>query len=383
MADEEEAYVSIGTSTPIFIPSAFSSEAIRVGEDYFSIRIYGAQVAFVGSIWSKVRSVLVSTQVNLHHATLGERGLLSLQQTRAVKQRVDEQLGLAVNLVDLTPAVMPQVTLSIDFYLDKENRLAKLASLVNNESFSAALSLAPGSVAVAKTISALAEDIVRAFIPAEEQEPVLQFTGDFNLATGDLAPGYYVIIGSRDADHPIPSPLPALEVKDHRLLAGGRPLSGLSYVIVEVRKTSVRSRSLGVGTDWDIRLCEAEDIAQSLIDDPFVDNDARQSAWAKCRNLVKEAQTFLRAEPNYLRVEAERIVKATYLRCRELVTEPVLERHRVAGQGGDETVWLPDDYADRQFLEIGADEVLERDALAYADDVVKARDTLSDWLPDA
>src|ERR1043166_1712057 len=161
MSSTDEGYVSIGTSAPIYIPSAFSSEPIRVGVDYFCIRICGAQVAFVGSIWSKVRSLLVSTQVNLHHAALGERGLRSLQQARAVKQRVDEQLGLAVNLVDLTPAVMPQVNLSVDFYLDKENRLATLASLVNKDSFAAALSLAPGSVAVAKTVSALASDIIQ------------------------------------------------------------------------------------------------------------------------------------------------------------------------------------------------------------------------------
>ena len=70
-----EAYASIGTSTPIFVPSAFSSEPVRLGADYFAIRICAAQVAFVGSIWSKVRSVLVSTQVNLHHATLEGRYL--------------------------------------------------------------------------------------------------------------------------------------------------------------------------------------------------------------------------------------------------------------------------------------------------------------------
>jgi len=278
---------------------------------------------------------------------------------------------------------MPQVTLSIDFHLDKENRIAQLGALINKESFAAALSLAPGSVAIAKTVSSLADDIIQTFIPAEEQEPVLQFTGDFNLATGDLAPGYYVILGSRDTDHPIPSPLPVLEVKDYRLLAGGRPVSGLSYVIIEVRKTSVRSRDLGIGTDWDTRLREAEDIAQSLMDDPLANNDARQDAWTKCRTLIKEAQTFLRAEPNYLRAEAERIVRATYLRCRELVTEPALERHRVAGRGGDGTVWLPDNRADREFLDICADEVLERDALAYAHEVMEARDALANWVPDA
>lgn len=368
-------YASLGTSAPIFVPSDFSSDPIVVGQDYFSMRVYAAQVAFVGSIWSKVRAVLISTRVNLHHPSIGERGLRSLQHARSVRERVDEQLGMTVNLVDLTPAVMPQVTLSIDFHLDKEDRLAKLAALVNKDSFSAVLSLAPGSVAIAKTVSALAEDIIQTFIPAEEQEPILQFTGDFNLATREMKPGFYVILGSRDADHPIPSVLPQLEIRDHRLLVGGVPLSGLSYVIVEIRKTSVRSRDLGAGTAWDDRLREAEDLAQSLVDDPLQDREARQGAWVRCRTLITEAQTFLRAEPSYLRAEAEQIVKAAYLRCRELVAEPVMER----GRGRENTAWLPDEAADRRLLNIAADEDLHSAALAYSDEVEKARTTMSDW----
>lgn len=375
MPNEKSVYASIGTTAPIFVPSEFSSGPIRVGQDYFSMRVYAAQVAFVGSIWTKVRAVLVSTRVNLHHPSIGERGLRSLQHARSVNERVDEQLGLGLNLVDLTPAVMPQVTLSIDFHLDKEDRLAKLAALVNKDSFSAVLSLAPGSVAIAKTVSALAEDIIQTFIPAEEQEPMLQFAGDFNLATQELKPGYYVILGSRDADHPIPPVLPQVEVKDHRLLVGGRPLSGLSYVIIEIRKTSVRSRDLGIGTAWDDRLREAEDIAQSLVDDPLQDREARRSGWARCRALIAEAQTFLRAEPSYLRAEAEQIVKAAYLRCRELVSEPVVERSK----GRDGTAWLPDEESDRQLLGIAAAEDLHVSALAYADEVEKARQTMSDW----
>ena len=381
MLGAREAYAAIGTSTPIFVPSAFSAEPIRVGADYFAIRICGAQVAFAGSIWSHTSSVLVSTQVNLHQAGFGERGLRSLQQTRPVRPRADEQLGLALNLVDLTPAVMPQVTVSIDFHLDRQNRIAQLGSLVNKESFSAALSLAPGSILVAKTIGALADDIIQTFIPAEEQKPVLQFTGDFNLATGDVGAGYYVILGSRDADHPIPSPTPALEVKDQRLLAGGRPVSGLSYVIIEVRKTSVRSRDLGAGTDWDARLREAEDLAQSLVDDPLAGEDARKTAWAKCLALLKEAQTFLRSEPNYLRSEAEQIVRASYLRCRELVAEPVRERG-LAGRAFA-AAWSPDGAADRRALDIAPDDGLEHDALIYANQVMKAREVLADWRSDA
>jgi hypothetical protein len=272
--------------------------------------------------------------------------------------------------------------LTIEFHVDTENRIAQLGSLVNKESFSAALSLAPGSVLIAKTISALADDIIQTFIPAEAQEPVLQFSGDFNLATAELRPGYYVILGSRDPAHPISAPMPTLEVKDQRLLAGGRPVSGLSYIILEVRKTAVRSRDLGVGSEWDARLREAEDLAQSLLDDPFADDASREEAWTTCRSLLKEAQTFLRAEPNYLRAEAEQIVKAAYLRCRELATAPVAERGLAFARRGSST-WSPDSAVDRQVLDIGADESLEQGAMAYADDVMKARRTLADWRPRA
>jgi hypothetical protein len=376
-AINDQAYAAIGTSGAIFVPSPFSSAPVQVGVDYFAVRIVGAQVAFVGNIWSKARSILVSTQVNLHHSFIGERGLRSLQQSRPVSPRVDEQLGLATNLVDLTPAVMPRVTVSIEFHLDKENRIARLGSLVNKESFSAALSLAPGGVLVAKTISALANDIIQTFIPAEEQEPILQFTGDFNLSTGEISPGYYVILGSRDPDHPIPSPLPDLEVRDHRLMAGGRPVSGLSYVILEVRKTPARTRDLGGGTDWDMRLREAEDVAQALLDDPLADEVTRKDGWTKCLNLLKEAQTLLRADPSYLRAETERITKAAYLRCRELVAEPVRERGRAGPLAA--AAWMPDTRVDQQVLGVTTDGELERDAMAYADDVMRTRRTLAGW----
>jgi hypothetical protein len=373
MIDGRPAYASIGTSAPIFIPSTYPPDPVKVGSDYFSIRICAAQVAFVGSIWTKVNNVLVSSQVNLHYPTLGDRSLRSLQQTRAVKPRADEQLGLAVNLVDLTPAVMPQVAIALDFHLDKENRLAKLGSLVNKESFSAALSLAPGSIVIAKTISALAEDIITTFIPAEEQEPILQFSGDFNLSTDDLRAGYYAILGTRDADHPIPAPLPSLAFREGRLHGDGYPLSGLSYVVFEVRKTSARTRDTGVGSDWDARLREAEDIAQNLID------EARRSAWEKCRNLIREAQTFLRSDSNFLRTEGEQIARATYLRCRDLVLEPVHERSGRTRVAGDSPAWLPDDRADRAYLNIGADEDLDAQVFDYASEVMKAREILSDW----
>ena len=137
------------------------------------------------------------------------------------------------------------------------------------------------------------------------------------------------------------------------------------------------TRDAGIGTDWDARLREAEDTAQSLMDDPLAEDNSRRAAWEKCRALIKEAQIFLRSESNYLRSEAEQIVKACYVRCRELVLEPVRERSRRPGDTG--AAWIPNDYADRQFLDIGLIEDLDREASDHAREVLKLRETLGRW----
>jgi hypothetical protein len=90
---------------------------------------------------------------------------------------------------------MPNVTLSIAVLLVKKNRLALLGGLINSDSFFSALSLAPGASAVAKSVAGLADKVLQTFLPAEESKPILEFSGDFNIATATLQDCYYAILG--------------------------------------------------------------------------------------------------------------------------------------------------------------------------------------------
>lgn len=72
----------------------------------------------------------------------------------------------------MVPAVMTHVSVAIEFILDKENRMAALTNLINDDSFLAVVSLAPGMSTVAKTVSRLAQKIIQSFMPAEERHPI-------------------------------------------------------------------------------------------------------------------------------------------------------------------------------------------------------------------
>jgi hypothetical protein len=183
----------IGTSSPIYVPREADGNTIRPGQDYFLVQILGAQASFTGSIWERAKRLIVISQVNLNHSILGDEALRALQRSREVRKDHAEQLGLRPNLIELVPAVMPSVSISVEFILDKENRLATLSGLINDDSFLASVSLAPGAATVARTVGSLAQKVIQSFVPAEEREPLLQFNGDFNLAVEGLRDGYYVI----------------------------------------------------------------------------------------------------------------------------------------------------------------------------------------------
>ena len=137
-----------GTTTPIFVPRTATPKPIRVNQDYFLVQIHAAQVAFCGSVWEHVKQLIVASQVNLNVPGMGSQTLQALQRSRDVQRNRAEQLGLRPNLVDLVPAVMASVSISIDFILDKESRLAMLGGLINDDSLIAAVSLVPGTAEV-------------------------------------------------------------------------------------------------------------------------------------------------------------------------------------------------------------------------------------------
>ena len=369
-------YVTVGTTRPIFVPRDDGSpQAVRPGEDYFLVKIHSAQAAFTGSIWEKVERLLVTSRVNLNHPLLGNEGVRAIQRSREVKKGRAEQLGLTPNLISLVPASMTHVSIGIEYILDKQNRLAMMGGLINDDSFVTALSLAPGAATVAKTLGGLAQKIIQTFIPAEDQEPILNFAGDFNLSTEGLKDGYHVILGTRDERNPIPDPLPALKVREDGLTVDGQRVTQLSYVVLDVRRSPARTREMNDGAPWEAKLSEAEGVAEYVAGDPFAKEEQRREAWEKCKRLIFEARALLLADYNYLKKEAEAICKAAYDRCVKAIVGGEGKRHEgdlvLSGAG-----WQPDWRADRAFLGISPDEDLVATLDTYAEQVTQARQIL-------
>jgi hypothetical protein len=376
MSRGNQPYAMVGTTAPIYVPRGPQSQSIRPGEDYFVVQVHSAQAAFTGTIWEHAEELIVATKVSLHHPILGNDSLQAIQRARKVEHNRAEQLGLCPNLISLVPAVMPDFSVSIDFILNKKNYLNALGSLINSDAFLATISLAPGAAMVAKTISGLSGKIIETFVPAEERQPILQFGGDFNLAGDDFKDGYYVILGTGDEHNPIPNPIPNLEVKNGELLANGTRVTQLSYVVIDVHRTPVRTRAFNDGALWEIRLREAEDEARRLGSDPLASDEERKSAWEKCRNLLKEAQTILRTDANYHRHEADSIVKAAFSQC----TKDLNITSGSRGVGGivkaSRASWQPDLQAERQVFDISLDENLDVSLDYYAEQVVETRRVL-------
>jgi hypothetical protein len=208
MFPNDRPYAKSGTTVPIFLPRSPEIKSVRPGEDYFFVQIHSAQAAFTGQIWERVKNLVVATKVQINHPVLGQDGIRAIQRMREVHRDRAEHLGLRPNLIGLVPAIMPDISVSIEFILDKENYLRDLSGLINSDSFLATVSLAPGAAMVAKTISGLAGKIIETFVPAEERQPILQFSGEFNLADDGLKDGYYIILGTRDDRNPLPTRSP-------------------------------------------------------------------------------------------------------------------------------------------------------------------------------
>ncbi len=380
MFSKDQPYAMTGTTVPIFLPRdrGDAVSAIRPGQDYFFVQIHSAQAAFNGQVWERVKNLIVATKVNINHPLLGQEGMRAIQRTREVHRARAEHLGLRPNLIGLVPAIMPDISVSIEFILDKENSLHGLSGLINSDSFLAMVSLAPGAALVAKTISSLAGKIIETFVPAEDRQPILQFSGEFNLAAEGLNDGYYIILGTRDPRNPLPNPLPKFQIRDGELLANDEIVTQLSYVVMDVHRTSARTRDLNDNAPWEAKLREAEDEARRFVNDPLATDKERKSAWEKCRALLKEAQTLLRNDVNFHRHEAENIVKASFIQCaKDLNIKP---DSRGSGKivKASRGIWQPDMRAERSFMEFSLDENLDATSDLYVDQANETRRILQE-----
>ncbi len=367
-----------GTTPPIFIRRAADPQPVKPGE-YFFVKVHAAQAAFRGTVFSQVKQLVITSKVNLHHPALGDTDVFAIQRSRDVRRDRDEQLGLSPDLIALVPASMSHVSVSIDFILDLQNNLQALVGLINDDSFLAAVSLAPGAAAVAKTVGGLAQKVIQAFIPAPQQQPILQFAGDFNIGAGgdDLVDGYYAILGTSSPGDPIPRPLPALTVGDGGLCADGQALTGLSYVVLDVTRVPMRTRQLNGGAAWERKLTEAESAAQEVADDPFADDAARREAWKKCTTLLQDAKALLLADVNYTEAEAAGIYKAAYKACADRIAGTAAAAVGPSRASRAKAIgFTADTPADRERMDIPAGEDLGRAAGEYAQQVERAHRVL-------
>lgn len=362
----------IGTTSPIFVEREAGSPFVNPGE-YFWIKVHSAQAAFRGNIFDQVKQLVITSKANLNHPALGGEDVFAIQRCRAINKNRAEQLGLSPNLISLVPATMSRVAVSIDFLLDTQNNLAKLGALINDDKLLAVISLAPGAAAVAKTVGGLAQSLIQAFVPAEERKPILEFAGDFNIGGSDVArglrSGYYVILGSRHQQDPLPATLPAIEVRDDTLLVDGTPASQYSYVVLDVQRVVARTRKMAEGAAWDGKLREAEQLATEFAQDPFAVDAEKKEQWLKCRGLLQEARALLMVDPNYAPDEAADIYKTVYQWCANTIIS--------AGALEVEAVSQPvDTPEDRLLLGIGQNEDLDAIAHAYQERAVESERVL-------
>jgi len=312
---------TIGTTSPIYVQRDLSDISyVKPGQNYFWIKIAGAQAAYRGNIWTKAKKLLVATKVAVNVPGLENKPIVAIQHYREIKKKNREKLGLSPSLVNIVPAVMSHISISIDFILDKENNLVKLMGLINDKSFLSAVSLAPAAVPVAKAVGGISEKLIQSFFSPEERQPILQFTGDFML-NEDLRDGYYVILGTRDKDCPLPdfsgTDKQSLTIKDNQLYIDNKEVQDLSYVILDVRAFPVRTRTQNDGAIWLGKLIEAESQAEGLSIDPFVDDKKRKNTWEQCSELIQEARLLLVNDPSYLPNEAKKIVLKSLTTCKE------------------------------------------------------------------
>ncbi len=234
-----QLFPSIGTNaTPYYIPPKNEPDITFTNQGYFAIQVYGAQAAFTGKFWQASTQLVVTSQVNLHlggQHPLGDQNLQAILAYRALTKNNATQLGFSPMLIDFVPATMKRLSISIQYLVDTSNSFAKLVSLIDNKDLLSMVSLAPVAAIAAQTIGMLAGKLIDAFMPQDERKPILQFSGDFDLAADGLKEGYYVILGSHDPNNSLPAEQLKLEILDGgRLGLNGQQVTQLSYVILRV-----------------------------------------------------------------------------------------------------------------------------------------------------
>ena len=353
--DSTTPHAVLGTTRLIAMTHAGQTKVVRKGQGYFYLHVKGAQAVFSGSIWEHAKTLIVTSQVSLNFSPLGREPFNAIQRSFAVTKGRTEQIGLKPNLINLVPAMAENLSVSIDFLLDTENQLAGLSKLINEDTFAVAISCAPEAAMTARILGRLSQKLLQTFNKA------LQFRGDFDLSEG-LQEGYYVILGSRDEASPIPLSLPEFEVHDGLLFTGGQPVVQWSYVILKIGCMEVRTRDLNDGAAWDKKLKDAEAIAMAASGNYLATAEEKKRDWQLCLSHLKEAQTLLLADPNYIPSEARSIIQDAFANYSGMINTP--SEVRSFGEEKSLTSLIVTEQ-DRRLLDIAPEEDLQATRIEY------------------
>lgn len=306
-----------GTTRLFYIESNNQRQTSAIIKDqcYLLFRLHDVYVSTDNSFFKHIDTILLRSKLDIKSPERINYEFTGLQTIR--EKQSGGNLGLSKNLSQLLPAVMDVVTISVDLITNKKNYLAMLNNLVNDQALlSTIASFMPGAGIVAQAIGEISEKLINAFVPAEEREPVLQFNGDFNIATNDLKSGFYAVLsGARGTQLPLAAS--ELTYKDGCLLFQDKLITDLSYIIFEI--VAVTRRGSKPSTDWYKNLVDAERIAKDLslsIKDP----KRRLSQWSRrALPLLQEARMLIMRDPEYITSDANAIIDASLKTCMDSV----------------------------------------------------------------
>jgi hypothetical protein len=367
MADKFE--VVLGTDS-ITVPKAGVTKPILVNEGYFAIRVAKAQVAFRGNLWDRVDQLVVLSKVTIDHPAFGSEPITTIQATRKVEPNQAFRLGLATDLIALMPASFNKVRVQIDFVLDKKNRLAALANLIDDKTLITALSLAPGVGDIARRVSTVSKSLINTFLPLQEQEAILKFEADLDISAGGLSNSYYVIVGTKDEKNPLPSNMSELTVKEDTLYLKDEPVKNLSYIILNVTTAEERKWETGHGP-WRAQLDQVSALIEAIAGRQNSTDAELDKAASECERMIYTAYRMLQADPLYLPKEALSIVRTFYANLQSTISSK-----RPVRRGGGSDVPLKKDI--RELLEVKDSKELAQKVSDYKQGVNRSEDALKE-----
>jgi hypothetical protein len=305
----------IGTTSPIYIPREDSSGPIVPGTCYLFVKIVAAQAVFPANLLDTAADLIITSQVSIDHREFKSPPIFNIQKKRQLKKNAIQQLGLSSNLIDVIPATMAQLAISIDFVLDKGNVLSPFKSLIDENLFTKAASFLPGPALVATTVSEFSKKIFSTFLDKDKRETILQLDADINIGSGTVLDGYYAVVSSHNKNIPLPEHNDNFDFKDGQLVIKNQPVTDLNYIVLDIHRVTSRSRSHD-GSPWEQKLLEAENLSLITGLNPLASTADKKAAWERCMDFLREAQLLLSYDLAYIAPEAASIIKLAFETCR-------------------------------------------------------------------